>query len=611
MKYELNDTSLLELKSSRVIIHIDLDAFYAQVEHNRLDYPRDKPLCVLQWNGLLAINYPARKFGIKRHSTPAEALSLCPEVKLVHVATYRNDDPEPRYHDNPHYQTHKVCLDFYRRASAKIFEVFNQHVSKVQKGSVDEAHFDVTEEVNQLIISGDWKDDISEREKIENLDLIGRWENLGVLVGDSEIEYTQGLKDLQLYVGAKIAKKVREAVFSELGYTCSAGIAHNKTLSKLCSGLNKPFNQTILRESQVLSFMKELPFKNIRNLGGKLGREVKEWSNVTFAGELWSYSVEKLQEKFGEEFGYWLYNIVRGVCNAEVKVPDENKSKTMAANKSFRSPVRDVEQGRHWLNILSSELYTRLLEENEMNSRWPKTIAVHCFSKSKSSNFPNKYKIKSPSDVSKKAVELFNVLLAENEEQIITNISLNFYGFIKEEEGNSSILDYFKRDDLQEKIDKNVSTSPMEVSNDDGSLDKKKPFFLMKENFNSVDSNEKKNDLGLEKEEEFLKFNCPRCNKSIFFDKEEEHNDLHFAIDLQNGEKPNDDNDKDSISNTTTLKKKELNLKNLDKKKSNVEKNINSNKRKKKDVNKSPLEKKKPKMLTDFFPVKNYNDLDP
>jgi DNA polymerase eta len=51
----------------RVIALCDSDAFYAACEMIRLGIP-DKPLVVLQWQMLIAVNYPARKFGITRVS---------------------------------------------------------------------------------------------------------------------------------------------------------------------------------------------------------------------------------------------------------------------------------------------------------------------------------------------------------------------------------------------------------------------------------------------------------------------------------------------------------------------------------------------------------------
>lgn len=66
-------------------------------------------LQVQQWNGLIAVNYPARVFGITRHESPADALLKCPELMLVHCATYRQGDKEPGYWgDNPKPETHKV-----------------------------------------------------------------------------------------------------------------------------------------------------------------------------------------------------------------------------------------------------------------------------------------------------------------------------------------------------------------------------------------------------------------------------------------------------------------------------------------------------------------------
>ena len=51
----------------RVVIHVDMDCFYAQVEHRRLKVPLSQPLAVQQWEGLIAVNYAARAKGVTRH----------------------------------------------------------------------------------------------------------------------------------------------------------------------------------------------------------------------------------------------------------------------------------------------------------------------------------------------------------------------------------------------------------------------------------------------------------------------------------------------------------------------------------------------------------------
>jgi hypothetical protein len=129
------------------------DAAYAQFEQVRLKIPPDKPLAVQQWRGrtsrispdmmgdgctyltgrkfaslhcfspwtclhprffrcctVIAVNYPAREFGITRHLPFDEAKKKCPHLICVHVATYAQGDAETeaKYHHNPKPETHKV-----------------------------------------------------------------------------------------------------------------------------------------------------------------------------------------------------------------------------------------------------------------------------------------------------------------------------------------------------------------------------------------------------------------------------------------------------------------------------------------------------------------------
>lgn len=114
----------------------------------------DTPLTPSQ----IAVNYPARAYGITRHETPADALKKCPDLKLVHVQTYKNGEKEPGYWEGAKPETHKVSwlwnvwqgfrdvrvfirphavvltckdrpqvsLDMYRKESRKILAVFSE-----------------------------------------------------------------------------------------------------------------------------------------------------------------------------------------------------------------------------------------------------------------------------------------------------------------------------------------------------------------------------------------------------------------------------------------------------------------------------------------------------
>ncbi len=63
---------------------------------------------VLQWDSLIAVNYPARTFGISRMDKLKDAKQRCPDLVVVHVATYKEGEKEPGYWDNVDSRTHKV-----------------------------------------------------------------------------------------------------------------------------------------------------------------------------------------------------------------------------------------------------------------------------------------------------------------------------------------------------------------------------------------------------------------------------------------------------------------------------------------------------------------------
>ena len=94
----------------RVVALCDCNAFYANCEQVRLGIDPETPLVVLQWGMLIAVNYPARKFGISRMDKVDEAKKRCPNLVVVHVATYAEGDAEPVYRQNPDMKTHKVNL---------------------------------------------------------------------------------------------------------------------------------------------------------------------------------------------------------------------------------------------------------------------------------------------------------------------------------------------------------------------------------------------------------------------------------------------------------------------------------------------------------------------
>jgi len=77
----------LDPKQFRIVAHLDMDCFYCQVEHLRLNIPVSEPLAVQQWDTVIAVNYAARAspYSIKRGMKADECKRRCPNIHLIHV----------------------------------------------------------------------------------------------------------------------------------------------------------------------------------------------------------------------------------------------------------------------------------------------------------------------------------------------------------------------------------------------------------------------------------------------------------------------------------------------------------------------------------------------
>ncbi|EIN09832.1 DNA/RNA polymerase [Punctularia strigosozonata HHB-11173 SS5] len=411
----------------RVIALCDSDAFYAACEQVRLGIDPAKPLVVQQWDMLIAVNYPARKYGISRMDKARDAKEKCPDLICVHVATYKEGAKEPGYWPNPDTRTHKVSLDHYRRESMKVAAMFKEGVpeGEVEKASIDEAFIDFTLPVRNMML--DRYPYLARVPPDAPHGLDSRlpppppidWSGKGVVVPikpvddektddddqNSDEDYDDcdaatTWHDVALSLAAELMQKIREDIHTKLGYTTSAGIARNKFLAKLAASYRKPMSQTILRNSAIPNYLRPMKFQkvSIRNLGGKLGEALAQEFDATTVGDLLNVSLaDVMQRKFGEE-SLWVYEILRyntrfGIDRSEVK-EKSIVNKSMLASKNLATPVAKPSEGHHWIRVLAAELALRLNEARESRpGLWPKTLVLHvrqgyAQSRSKQGPFP-------------------------------------------------------------------------------------------------------------------------------------------------------------------------------------------------------------------------------
>jgi DNA polymerase-4 len=108
----------------RVILHIDMNAFFASVEQSSNPALRGKPVAVVGSGGRTVIttcSYEARAFGVKTGMAIWEGKRLCPQLIVV-VGDNRK----------------------YRHTSSRIVEIFRDYTPDVEVFSIDEAWMDVT-----------------------------------------------------------------------------------------------------------------------------------------------------------------------------------------------------------------------------------------------------------------------------------------------------------------------------------------------------------------------------------------------------------------------------------------------------------------------------------
>ncbi|KAL2484376.1 DNA polymerase eta [Forsythia ovata] len=357
-----------ESSDSRVIAHIDMDCFYVQVEQRKQPTLRGQPTAVVQYNswkggGLIAVSYEARRSGVKRSMRGAEAKQVCPEIQLVQVPVARG----------------KADLGVYRSAGSEVVSILSRK-GRCERASIDEVYLDLTESAETMLaeLPLDRLELISEealKSHVLGLDVDG--DNAGESVRKWFLGSDADHRDKLLACGARIVAELRLQVLEEAEFTCSAGIAHNKMLAKLASGMNKPAQQTVVPFSSVKKLLEPLPIKKMKQLGGKLGTSLQVDLGVNTVGDLLHFSEEKLQEHYGINTGTWLWNIARGISGDEVE--SRLLPKSHGAGKTFPGPraLKTSASVEKWLNELCEELSERLLSDLEQNKRIAHTLTLH------------------------------------------------------------------------------------------------------------------------------------------------------------------------------------------------------------------------------------------
>ncbi len=192
---------------SRIIFHLDMDAFYAAIEQRDTPAWRGKPVIVgsppTQRGVVCASSYEARKFGVRSAMPSVTAGRLCPTGIFV----------PPR-------------MSHYREESRRIMEILSRTGALIEQMSIDEAYLDVSSVLEKT-------------------------------------RFDEGI----LPPAVTLGREIKQNIFRERQLTATIGIASNKLLAKLASDFQKPDGLTLVPDRDRVLFLRPMSVRAIHGVG--------------------------------------------------------------------------------------------------------------------------------------------------------------------------------------------------------------------------------------------------------------------------------------------------------------------------------------------------------
>ncbi|XP_056889983.1 DNA polymerase iota isoform X2 [Takifugu flavidus] len=316
--------------TSRVILHFDLDCFYAQVEMIRNPALREVPLGIQQKYIVVTCNYVARQMGVTKLMSVVNAKEKCPQLVLV-----KGED-----------------LTHYREMSYKVTDLLMSYCPLVERLGFDENFMDITGMIEKRLA------------ETSDCDFSFKGHVYGhVSAGVKASDHPR------LALGSHIAAELREAIQCKLGLTGCAGIATNKLLAKLVSGTFKPNQQTSLLPENIGDIVGCLnSLRKVPGVGHQTAKKLQALGLATVK-DLQHFPVNNLVKEFGGPTAQRLKSLVLGVDDSPVtptgapqSLSDEDSFKKMSSMKEVLEKIQ--------------ELLRSLVDRMQKDGRQPQTLRL-------------------------------------------------------------------------------------------------------------------------------------------------------------------------------------------------------------------------------------------
>uniref|UniRef100_A0A0D9VWE1 Calcium-transporting ATPase n=1 Tax=Leersia perrieri TaxID=77586 RepID=A0A0D9VWE1_9ORYZ len=136
--------------------------------------------------------------------------------------------------------------------------------------------------------------------------------------------------------GEEVATELRGAIHQETGLTCSAGVAPNRMIAKVCSDINKPNGQFILPNDReaVTTFVSTLPIRKIGGIGKVTEQMLRQVLGISTCQEMLQKAAF-LCALFSESSADFFISVGLGLGGTET--PEQRLRKSISCERTFRS----------------------------------------------------------------------------------------------------------------------------------------------------------------------------------------------------------------------------------------------------------------------------------
>ncbi len=280
----------------RVIIHVDMDYFYAAIEEREDPSIRDKAVVVCMYSNrgeeggaVSTCNYAARGAGIRAAMPCRQARSLKPDAVFL-----------------------PVRKGFYEEVSKNVMAILHSYADSgeaFERTSIDEAFLDITRSC-----SSDFN------------------------------------------IAKEIGMRIKEEVKAQEKLTCSVGIGPNKLIAKMASSFRKPDGISVIRKEEVQDFLRPMPVGKLWGIG-KVTKDKLEEMGIRTVADLEGHDIMELVRVFGKNKGTFLSHAASGID--ETPVRERSASDQIGRMASLKHDTHDEQMVFSLLAELADDVMDR------------------------------------------------------------------------------------------------------------------------------------------------------------------------------------------------------------------------------------------------------------